>query len=250
MRKFFRNHKIKLIFVVYLIILISIPVSAFALRDVLVKKPVPPSPVLMAGPEEEVQIIITPSPVASPVIAPSPVPSPTKAAGKTAAKKSTSTASKTTQAPGPKAAGIPVRIQIPKIGMNAAVEQVGLQVNGEMGVPASWWTVGWYNLGYKVGDNGSAVMSGHYDTSTGAPAVFYKVKNLAPGDIITVTNSNGSVYKFRVFKREEYPWNQLPMQNIFNTSGRTQLNLITCSGTWDRATKNYSHRTVVYSEVI
>ena len=154
------------------------------------------------------------------------------------------------QTPEPKLTGIPIRIQIPKIGMNASVEQVGIEVDGAMSVPKSWWTVGWYNLGYKVGDLGSAVMSGHYDTNTGAPAVFYKVGSLVPGDTITVTNTDGAVLKFRVIRKETYPYDQMPLQSIFGTGGRTQLNLITCAGTWNRATRNYSHRTVVYSELI
>lgn len=133
--------------------------------------------------------------------------------------------------------------------MNAAVEQVGMEADGAMSAPKSWWTVGWYNLGYKIGDAGSAVMSGHYDTNTGAPAVFFRVKNLSVGDIMTVTNSNGSVFKYRVSRVESYPWDQVPLQSIFNSAGKVQLNLITCSGTWDKVTQNYSHRTVIYSDL-
>lgn len=151
--------------------------------------------------------------------------------------------------PESKVTGIPVRIQIPRIGMNAAVEQVGLEADGTMSVPKSWWTVGWYNLGYKIGDAGSAVISGHYDTNTGAPAVFFRVGNLSTGDIITVTNSDGSIFKFRVYQKKSYPWDQMPLQTIFDSRGKSQLNLITCSGTWDKTTKNYSHRTVVYAEI-
>lgn len=234
--------KTLLFLIIYFLILVSIPISAYALKGSLIKKapgvvPQAPAPIVVFSTAEQ-----TPTPIPTPVVTSSPTPSPTKAPGKTTAKK-------TAQPSGPRVPGIPVRIQIPKIGMNAAVEQVGLGGDGSVNVPSSWWTVGWYNLGYKVGDAGSAVMSGHYDTNTGAAAVFFRVGSLSPGDIITVTNGNGSVLKFKVYKKEAYPWDQMPLSTIFGSAGRVQLNLITCSGTWDRTTKNYSHRTVVYSEL-
>lgn len=227
-------------------VLISIPVSAYALKESITKKA--PSTTRATLPPIVVFSSESPTPQPTQVSISTPTPSPTKIAAKATTKKAA--VPKSTQAPGLKVAGIPSRIQIPKIGMNASVEQVGLGADGSVNVPSSWWTVGWYNLGYKVGDSGSAVMSGHYDTNTGAPAVFFKVGALSSGDTITVTNTNGSVYTFRVYKKEAYPWNQMPLQTIFGTGGKVLLNLITCSGTWDKATKNYSHRTVVYSEIV
>lgn len=228
-------NRTKIYLIIYLLVLISIPIITFLLRDkLLVNKP--QTPVASAKSLSVASVASTPIPTPIPTIAIS------QATTQPAAKKTTLTA-----VPGPKVAGIPVRIKIPKIGMNAAVEQVGMDADGTMSVPKSWWTVGWYSLGFKIGDNGSAVFSGHYDTNTGAPAVFYSVSRLLPGDTITVTNSNGSVYNFRVIRKEAYPYDQMPMQSIFASSGNIGLNLITCSGTWDRATSNYSQRTVVYA---
>ena len=241
--------RLKLYIVIYFLVLFSIPVSAYIFKVEAAKNnqnriqtAKAPLPVLQAT--------ITPTPIPTPVPALIPTIEPSQApvaTSKPTAKKTTSTTPKT--APRPTVAGIPVRVQIPRIGMNAAVEQVGLEADGTMSVPKSWWTVGWYKLGYKIGEAGSAVLSGHYDTNTGAPAVFFRVGSLSPGDTITVTTSNGSVFKYRVIRKESYPWNQMPLQTIFNSSGKAWLNLITCSGTWDRATQNYSHRTVVYAEI-
>lgn len=150
----------------------------------------------------------------------------------------------------PKSPGIPVWFSIPKIGVQASVEYAGLDADGAMEVPKSWWTVGWYKLGYKVGDLGSAVISGHYDTNTGAPAVFYKLSRLGVGDLITVKVDNGGVYTYRVINKQSYPFDQLPLQQIFASSGKAQLNLITCGGEWNRINKNYSQRVVIYSELV
>ena len=240
------RNKLQLFVAIYFLVLVSIPIASYILRIKVFKNSL--SNIQASNVQQQLPVVVfkpdvisTPVPTPTPT-EPSPTPVPTRVVSKASSKPKASI-------PGPKVAGVPARIQISKIGMNATVEQVGLETDGTMSVPKSWWTVGWYSLGYKVGDNGSAVMSGHFDTNTGAPAVFYKVGRLSPGDTITVTNNNGSVFKFRVYKKESYPWNQMPMQIIFNTSGRVQLNLITCSGTWDKATQNYSHRTVVYSEL-
>jgi LPXTG-site transpeptidase (sortase) family protein len=146
--------------------------------------------------------------------------------------------------------GIPKNIKIPAIAVDAAVEIVGLDPQNRMDVPKRWENVAWYNLGYKVGDNGSAVLSGHLDTSSGAPAVFFDLDNLKPGDEITVTDTTSKSYKYRVYEKKTYPYDELPLKQIFGTAGKKGLNLITCSGFWDRNTKNYTQRVIVYAELI
>ncbi len=99
-----------------------------------------------------------------------------------------------------------------------------------MAVPKGWNNVGWYNLGYKIGENGSAVIDGHYDTVTGAPAAFYKLGNLNPGDSIEVIDDRGASLKFTVTRKESYPFDGVPLQAIFASAGKVSLNLITCGG--------------------
>lgn len=146
--------------------------------------------------------------------------------------------------------GLPKNIKIPKMGVNASFEYVGLDSAGRMDVPKQWTTVGWYKLGYRIGDNGSAVVTGHLDTSTGAPAVFWSLGKLSAGDEITVTDTQNKIYKFRVYETQFYPWDGFPLQRVFGTAGKPGLNLITCTGTWSKNTSNYSQRVVVYSELV
>jgi len=146
--------------------------------------------------------------------------------------------------------GIPKTLKIPKIGVNASFESIGLDSQDRMDVPKSWYSAGWYNLGYRVGDSGSAVVSGHYDTVSGAPAIFYRLGSLNAGDQITVTLDTGKVFTFSVTSKQSYAWDQLPLQAIFASSGAPGLNLITCAGNWDRGSRNYTQRTVVYAKMI
>jgi sortase (surface protein transpeptidase) len=145
--------------------------------------------------------------------------------------------------------GTPSRIQIPKLGVDTTVEQVGMDANGNMDVPKDPDNVAWYRLGYKIGGNGSAVIAAHFDKPSGAPAVFYHLSSLQPGDAIKVSDESGNTLTYRVTESTAYPYDNFPLQKVFNSSGTPTLNLITCDGTWDRTKKTYSNRLVVFSQL-
>ena len=145
--------------------------------------------------------------------------------------------------------GTPAKIQIPKLGVDTTVEEVGMDANGNMDVPKDPNNVAWYRLGYKIGGNGSAVIAAHFDKPSGAPAVFYHLSSLQPGDAIKISDESGNVLTYRVTESTAYPYDNFPLQKVFNTPGAPTLNLITCDGTWDRTKKTYSNRLVIFSEL-
>lgn len=144
----------------------------------------------------------------------------------------------------------PASLSIPKLGVNADVESVGMNARGEMDTPKNVNNVAWYSLGYKPGDKGSAVFAGHLDTASGAPSVFYNISQLKTGDTITVSDSSGKQYTYKVTETRQYPYNKFPLQEVFGSADKARLNLITCGGAWDENSQNYSQRTVVYSELV
>ncbi len=146
--------------------------------------------------------------------------------------------------------GLPVKLEIPNINVASSVEYVGLDSKRNMDVPKEAANVGWYNLGPKPGEMGSAVMAGHLDDPSGAPAVFWNLKKLKIGDEINVTDENGEELTFRVTKIETFPFDEFPLEEVFADTSGKYLNLITCEGEFDKATKNYAERTVVYSEIV
>jgi len=146
--------------------------------------------------------------------------------------------------------GIPTHLSIPTIHLETNVEQVAQDAQGRMDVPKKVEDVGWYDLGYRPGASGNAVMAGHLDTQTGAPAVFWNLSKLKKGDQIIVTNENGEKHTFEVIDKQNYPYNDFPLVKVFGPSDKKMLNLITCQGTWDKASHNYSNRTVVFAESV
>jgi LPXTG-site transpeptidase (sortase) family protein len=145
-------------------------------------------------------------------------------------------------------AGLPVRLQIPAIGVDAAVEHVGLNETAQIDVPNIPQNVAWYEGSALPGQRGNSVFSGHLDTAT-APAVFYELRKLIKGDEMVVTYSNNDRYVFVVEDKERYFFDQAPMDKIlWRTAGR-KLNLYTCDGAWDGASANYQQRLVVYAKL-
>lgn len=143
----------------------------------------------------------------------------------------------------------PQTLSIPKLNITADIEAVGEDNIGRMDIPKKVNDVGWYSLGYKPGEKGSAVIDGHLDTVTGAPSVFYYLSQLSPGDEVIVTDQNGKNLNFAVTDVQNYPFDQVPLQKVFASNDKPRLNLITCIGVWNTGSRNYSNRLVVYTEL-
>lgn len=143
----------------------------------------------------------------------------------------------------------PVTFVIPKIGVNTPVESVAMDSKGNMDVPKDAANVAWYNLGPKPGETGSAVLAGHYDDPSGAPAVFYNLGSLQVGDELEVSDENGTKYIYSITGKESYPVDTFPISVVFGPSDKPILNLITCEGVFNTSAATYSHRLVVFSEL-
>ena len=143
----------------------------------------------------------------------------------------------------------PARLKIPAIGVDAAIESVGQTSAGAMDVPRNVKNVAWYNLGAVPGTPGNSVISGHYDDTKG-PAVFYKLGKLKAGDRVVVVGGDQVERTFAVISVETHPYNKSPITRIFGFDLETDLNLITCGGRFNKATRNYSQRTVVYTRLV
>lgn len=144
----------------------------------------------------------------------------------------------------------PQRLIIGKLGIDTEIEHVGIDTNGKVDVPKNPQNVGWYMPGYKPGENGSAVIDGHLDTETSAPAIFYSLNLLELGDKVDTIDIVGKKRTFEVVKTQSYPYDEFPSEAVFAPGNTPLLNLITCQGIWDVATRNYSKRLIVYTRLL
>jgi len=143
--------------------------------------------------------------------------------------------------------GFPMRLEIPSINVNAAVEYVGITVKGAMDVPINTIDVGLFKFGAYPGENGSAVIAGHYDSQTGAPGVFANLNELKKGDKVYINYANGISLVYVV--QESHLYNPGFAKDVFSDNNGAHLNLITCDGVWDAGKKSYNKRLVVFTNI-
>ncbi|MCT9079400.1 class F sortase [Streptomyces fulvoviolaceus] len=148
----------------------------------------------------------------------------------------------------PLGAARPQRIDIPGLGVQAPVVARGLDRQGAVDPPPfdQLGVVGWYAAGAKPGAAGTALMVGHVDTET-RPAVFYKLSSLKPGETVRVIRDDGRVAEFTVDDVQVVTRDHFDAQQAYGQreSGRAELRLITCGGTFDRASRSYTANVIV-----
>ena len=140
----------------------------------------------------------------------------------------------------------PVELYLPDLGVDAAIETIGV-VNGVMGTPAEPLNVGWYGDFARPGDGNTVVMSGHVDWYTIGAAVFYTLRDAAPGMTFYVLAGDGAAATYECVNAYALPATA-SAGNIVRGSEVDSLALITCTG--DFANGEYDQRQIVYAERI
>ncbi|MBT2566241.1 class F sortase [Arthrobacter sp. ISL-85] len=147
-------------------------------------------------------------------------------------------------------ASVPVRLEVPSIGIDAALIPLGNQPNGEVqtppGEPGS--PGGWYKDSPTPGQTGSAIILGHVNTTTSDIGLFYRLHELTPGQTITVTRADHTAGVFTVDKVDVYHKATFPTVEVYQNADRPEVRLITCGG-YNPATRKYLDNTVVYAHL-
>ncbi|MHB1769921.1 MAG: class F sortase [Minisyncoccota bacterium] len=143
--------------------------------------------------------------------------------------------------------GLPIRLLIPSINIDAVIKPTGVLPDGAMGVPKGPTTVAWFDLGKRPGENGTAVIDGHSGWKDNIPAVFDNLYTLRTGDTIYVVNDTGATTTFVVRAVRIFRKNENAADVFHSTSGGAHLNLITCEGVWSKTQQSYSNRLIVFA---
>lgn len=142
----------------------------------------------------------------------------------------------------------PVRLRIADIGVDAPLMRVGLDAAGALRTPPrdKPSLAGWYGDGTAPGSAGTAIATGHVDTPTGAPGVFYDLGDLTKGATIEISRADRRTAVFTVRAVELYDRKNFPSEKVYGSSGRSELRLITCGGDYTKRT-GYQSNVVVYA---
>jgi hypothetical protein len=147
------------------------------------------------------------------------------------------------------ARSVPVAVRIPSIHLAVWLTTLGLNADGTVAVPTSVQVPGWFSPGPSPGQVGSAVILGHVDSYQG-PGVFFQLRSLQPGDQIEVNLSDGVIATFEVTSVVQYEKSAFPDQKVYGSNGSSELQLVTCGGTFDPQTGHYLSNIVVYSSFV
>jgi sortase (surface protein transpeptidase) len=137
----------------------------------------------------------------------------------------------------------PTALEIPAIGVKTSLVRLGLTRAGTLQVPSSTGVAGWYTGSPRPGAIGAAVIAGHIDSYLG-PGVFFRLRDLKPGDLIFVRR-HGSLAVFKVTAVRTFLKNRFPTAGVYGPVPDAQLRLITCGGTFDPSTGHYLSNVIV-----
>jgi Sortase domain len=144
------------------------------------------------------------------------------------------------------AAAAPVRLLVPRIGIDTGLVRLGLLADGQLAVPVSAAIAGWYTDGPAPGQVGPAVLAGHVDSYTG-PGVFYRLRDLRTGDRVQVRRADGRQVQFAVTGVERFAKSSFPTARVYGPTPFTELRLVTCGGSFDAARGHYRDNVVVFA---
>ncbi|MFD3660444.1 class F sortase [Streptomyces sp. NPDC058659] len=156
----------------------------------------------------------------------------------------------TDSVPDPLPASPPVRVRVPAVRVDAPLTEVGLDADGwiEAPPPEDDHLAGWFTGAVTPGERGTAVVVGHVDTPRGR-AVFYDLGALGKGHRVEVVRRDGRTAVFAVYGVEVVPKEGFPAERVYGDSGLPELRLITCGGTFTRAT-GYEGNVVVSARLV
>jgi sortase family protein len=165
---------------------------------------------------------------------------------------------------------VPLELRIPSLGISAPVLGVGITPENVMDTPTGsakdsvWQKVFWYRGSGIPGNPTTATIAGHVDDVLGRPAIFARLKDLRPGDLIVIRDTRtGLDVDFLVTTMATYTLTQTlepaVLAQIYgpgpvagqgpqpSPDGRSHLTLITCTGHWVNGLGTYDHRLAVYA---
>lgn len=145
----------------------------------------------------------------------------------------------------------PVAVDIPAIGVQSTVQQLGLNEDGTLAVPRAprYDEPAWYEGSPTPGSLGPSIISGHVDSAEDGPSVFYKLGDLEPGDEVAVTRADGRVALFVVEEVRRYPKDEFPTSLVYGDLDYAGLRLITCGGAFDRTSREYLDNVVAFASL-
>ena len=144
----------------------------------------------------------------------------------------------------------PKRISLPTIQSEGFLQSVGTDQNNQIAVPGNIHVAGWFVNSVRPGNLGLSIIDGHVNGRVN-DGIFKQLGKMEIDDEFSLELGSGKILTYKVksvvsvdvAKANEVLFSQDP-------KAKSQLNLITCGGTFDRTSKQYLQRVIVAAELI
>ncbi|MET7456842.1 class F sortase [Streptomyces sp. NPDC005574] len=140
----------------------------------------------------------------------------------------------------------PRAIRLPRLGVDAAVDRVGVDGRGDVEVPEDARRVGWYRFSPPPGaPAGSTVIVGHVDSRTQGLGVLAALAGVRRDDRLSVVRGDGTTLHYTVTSRRTVPKDALGASGVFRREGRPVVSLVTCTGPYLEGRGGYQDNLIV-----
>lgn len=144
----------------------------------------------------------------------------------------------------------PRYVRVPKISVDARIQSMGINSEGNIAAPRNIWDTGWYKNSAKPGESGTSFIDGHVNRPS-LPGVFGRLHELKDGDEITVERGDSTIFAYRVDKVEVKKVTDINMADILGPHGSGQtLVLMTCAGELNQTEQTYDSRVIIYASAV
>jgi len=149
----------------------------------------------------------------------------------------------------PLARSVPVRLEIPAIGVDTPVVPLGLAADGTVEVPPvrAHAPAGWYRGSPTPGRTGPSVLLAHVTVGRYGDGVFLHLARLRRGDRVVARLADGASAVFTVTAVRTVAKAHFPTASVYGDVDRPELRLITCGGPRTPGGGGYLDNVIVYA---
>jgi sortase (surface protein transpeptidase) len=143
-------------------------------------------------------------------------------------------------------APLPTSVSIPAIKAMSTLIPLGVNPDLTVQVPdlKTPQQAGWFDLGVRPGEIGSAVLLAHVD-GDGKLGLFHDIHMLNLGDPIVIGRADGSTITFKVTRVRTVLKANFPSSDAYGPKPDAEIQLITCGGELDKAAHNFLSNVIV-----
>lgn len=144
----------------------------------------------------------------------------------------------------------PRHISLPTIQGGGFIQKVGINASNQIEAPDNIYIAGWYRDSKKPGAAGLSIIDGHVGGPTKG-GIFKQLQTLQAGDEFTVESGSGVKLHYNVMNVVTVNLDDA-LNMLFSQDPKTksQLNLITCGGNFDKGSQQYDKRVIVTASLL